>query len=192
MDDVKDINYAESYRIIDGRKYINDENYIYYLPNDEEESDRTNLEHSILRYVWQGNFSSEIKGKLIRGNTKVIDLGCGSGQWLTDMASKYPLSTFIGIDVCPLSFTASKPDNVAFLQHNLLDNPGIPFPDKTFDFVFLKNLSLDATNSWAHVINEMVRVASLNACIEIMNFDLDKDTYDGPILNLFHSASMFY
>src|ERR1043166_9160780 len=154
-----------------------------------DDDNRMNLKHNVLNYIWQGDFSSKIEERLIKGNTKVIDLGCGSGQWLIDMSSKYPLSTFIGIDINPMSFP-SKPDNVAFLQHNLLDHPGIPFPDKTFDFVFLRNLALDVTSSWTHVINEMVRVANSNGCIELMNYDLEKDTYEGPILNQLHSAGM--
>src|SRR3954454_14302687 len=167
------INYAEKYKIVGGRRYLNEENNQYFLPNDDGEVDRNTLEHNLFRYSWQGNFSSKIHERLIKGNTKVIDLGCGSGQWLIDMALKYSLSTFIGIDVYPMSFS-SKPDNVAFLQHNLLDNPGIPFPDNTFDFVFLRNLSLDVTSGWAYVISEMVRVTDSNGCIEFMNYDLEK------------------
>ena len=185
----EDVNYADKHKIINGRKYHN-EDLLYYLPNDDEEIDKNYLEHNMLRYVWQGNFSSKIQERLIKGNTRVIDIGCGSGQWLIDMSLKYSSSTFIGIDVCPATFP-SEPDNVAFLQHNLLDHPGIPFPDRIFDFVFLRIVSFDVINGWPHVINEMVRVANSNGCIEIANYDLDKDTYHGALGRL-HSASMFH
>jgi hypothetical protein len=46
-------------------------------------------------------------------------------------------------------------------------------------------------NGWPYVINEMARVTNLNGCIEIMSYDLDKDTYYGT-LDKFHSAGMFY
>ena len=83
----KYINYAETFRIMNGRRYHNEENVVYYLPSDEKEMERMGAEHIFLRYIWQGNFSSKIEERLIKGNTKVIDLGCGSGEWLIDMSS---------------------------------------------------------------------------------------------------------
>jgi len=191
MSDEKDINYLESYVVVEGRKYLNEEDVSYYLPNDEEEFDRENIQHNIFRYVWQGNFSSKIKERLIKGNTKVIDLGCGTGQWLIDMSLKYPLSTFVGIDIAPITHHSqeNKPDNVAFLKHNLLD--GIPFPDETFDFVYQKEVPFKVESGWTYNIDEIVRVTNLNGCIEFMNVDLYKVTYEGPIMNKLHSSCMF-
>ncbi|CAB4491451.1 unnamed protein product [Rhizophagus irregularis] len=164
-----DKNCAESYKIMGGRRYLSEENTKYYLPNDEIEISRVNLEHKLLRYIWQGNFSSNIEERLIKGNTKVIDLGCGTGQWAIDMSSKYPLSTFI-------------------------ENPGVPFPDRIFDFTYMRNLAfgLNDYNGWFHVINEAVRVTNLNGCIEIMNYDLyrdfTKEIHAGPIFNKLHTS----
>ncbi|RIA81458.1 E1-E2 ATPase-domain-containing protein [Glomus cerebriforme] len=44
-------------------------------------------------------------------------------------------------------------------------------------------------DGWGHVINEAVRVTSLNGCIEISNFDCHKDKIEnaeGPIMNKLH------
>ncbi|PKY12306.1 hypothetical protein RhiirB3_397225 [Rhizophagus irregularis] len=191
-----DKNCAESYKIMGGRRYLSEENTKYYLPNDEIEISRVNLEHKLLRYIWQGNFSSNIEERLIKGNTKVIDLGCGTGQWAIDMSSKYPLSTFIGIDITASLFPSDdeKPNNLAFLQHNLIENPGVPFPDRIFDFTYMRNLAfgLNDYNGWFHVINEAVRVTNLNGCIEIMNYDLyrdfTKEIHAGPIFSKLHAS----
>ncbi|RIA99020.1 S-adenosyl-L-methionine-dependent methyltransferase [Glomus cerebriforme] len=191
MNNERDTNYPNTHKIINERRYHNEENLLYYLPDDDKETDRIYLEHNILRYIWQGNFSSRIEERLIKENTKVIDLGCGSGQWSIDMSLKYPLSTFIGIDISSISFPPqeNKPDNLAFLQHNLLEHPGVPFPNEIFDFVFLRNLAFKMEyNGWGHVINEAVRVTNINGCIEIMNYDLYKDNEEvsnGPIMNKF-------
>src|SRR5581483_4904893 len=128
------INYAETFKIINGRKYLNEENVLYYLPIDNEGVDGFGMLHYLSRYVWQGNFSSKIEEKLIKGNSKVIDLGCGSGEWIIDMSLKYPSSIFIGIDIVSESFPSEedKSENLAFLQHNLIEKPGVPFPDMTF------------------------------------------------------------
>lgn len=192
MKDEKDINYAETYKMLEGRKYLNEEGVTYRLPKDEEEFDRINLQHNILRYVWQGNFSSKIKERLIKGNTRVIDLGCGTGQWLIDMSLKYPLSTFIGIDIAPIThpLQENKPDNLAILKHNLLD--GIPFPDETFDFVYQRNVSFKIESGWTHIIDEIVRVTNLNGCFEFMYHDLHTIPFKGPIMNKLHSTCTFY
>ncbi|GBB98549.1 hypothetical protein RclHR1_03260007 [Rhizophagus clarus] len=192
----KEINCADSYKIIDGRRYLSEENTKYYLPNDEMEMSRISLEHVILRYIWQGNYLSNIEKRLIEGNTKVIDLGCGTGQWTIEMSSKYPLSTFIGIDIISSYFPSEeeRPANLAFLQHNLVENPGVPFPDNTFDFTFMRNLafSLNDDNGWFHVINEAIRVTNLDGCIEIANYDLykdyDKEIHGGPIFSKLHDS----
>ena len=192
----KHINYAETLKIMDGRKYINEENVIYYLPSDKEESDRLNIEHYLLRYIWQGNFSPKIEKGLIKGNKKVIDLGCGAEQcWLIDMSLKYPLSTFIGIDIVATpSLSQDKPENLAFLQHNLLEHPGVPFPDETFDFVYMRNLGFTIDN-WIHVINEAARVTNSNGYIEIANYDvyrdIKEDNHGGPIYYKLHCSCMY-
>jgi ubiquinone/menaquinone biosynthesis C-methylase UbiE len=194
-------NCAESYKIMDGKKYLNEENTnsIYYLPSDDIEMSRITLEHNLFRYIWQGTFSSKIEERLIKGNTKVIDLGCGTGQWTLDMSLRYPSSTFIGIDIEPSFFPPKeeKPENLAFLQHNLVENPGVPFPDRTFDFTFMRNLvfSLDDNKGWFHVISEAVRVTNLNGCIEIGNYDLyrdnTKEVHGGPIFGKLHHTCKY-
>ncbi|CAG8765786.1 22837_t:CDS:1, partial [Gigaspora rosea] len=46
------------FRFIDGRRFHNVKEVIYTLPNDEEESDRLRLQHFMIRYIWQSNFSA--------------------------------------------------------------------------------------------------------------------------------------
>ncbi|CAG8562701.1 1179_t:CDS:2 [Funneliformis mosseae] len=159
-------------------------NYIEEYKYHEKEFDDISFQHNILSYIWQGDYSSRIQERLIKGNTKVIDLGCGTGQWLIDMSLKYPLSTFIGIDISSRLFPSQedKPNNVAFLQYDLLEHPGIPFPNETFDFVYLRCLSMTfKENDWAHVINEIVRVTDINGCVEFMDF-LCEGGFKGPIM----------
>ena len=51
MTDEKNINHVETYVVVEGRKYLNEEDVPYYLPNDVEEFERANLQYSLLRYV---------------------------------------------------------------------------------------------------------------------------------------------
>ncbi|CAG8476804.1 7001_t:CDS:2 [Racocetra fulgida] len=44
----------------DGRRFHNTEGAIYPMPNDEDEQDRLHLQHFLMRYLWQSNFSAPI------------------------------------------------------------------------------------------------------------------------------------
>ncbi|CAG8826424.1 33506_t:CDS:1, partial [Racocetra persica] len=57
-----------------GRRY-NVQNKTYSLPNDYEEHSRLNLQHAIIRYIWQGNFSAPVEHRLNQEDTKVLDIG---------------------------------------------------------------------------------------------------------------------
>lgn len=75
---------------------------------------------------------------LARG-IKVVDVGCGAGNWVMDMAQDYPASTFIGVDVGDTFPEAvDRPPNCNFLQADV--TKGLPFEDNSIDYVFERAL----------------------------------------------------
>ncbi|CAG8703467.1 9158_t:CDS:2, partial [Cetraspora pellucida] len=86
-------------KLLNGREFFDIEDLNYALPSDKLEADRGFLSHVLNKHVWKGNFHSPIAERLKNGGTKVLDIGCSSGNWIIDMALEYPSSTFIGIDV---------------------------------------------------------------------------------------------
>ena len=65
----------ESFRFEDGRRFHNDDNSKYFLPNDDDEIDRLHLQHFLIRYLWQGNYIAPIDDLLKDENSKILDLG---------------------------------------------------------------------------------------------------------------------
>ncbi|CAI2168379.1 6838_t:CDS:2 [Funneliformis geosporum] len=149
LDNTKTI--LDSFRYVKGRRYHNLIDVTYLLPNDEKEV------HELLK----------------AGGAKVLDVGCGTGLWLLDMAKEYPDSSFIGIDMSPIFPGVNHiPQNVAFLQHNL--NNGLPFPNETFDFVFQGFLGNNVINKqWEYYTREMIRVTKPGGWVEIFDYDID-------------------
>jgi hypothetical protein len=47
----------------------------YYLSTDINSIDRLHMYHFLKRYLFQGNFSSPIEDELIKGGSKVLDIG---------------------------------------------------------------------------------------------------------------------
>ncbi|RGB30522.1 S-adenosyl-L-methionine-dependent methyltransferase [Rhizophagus diaphanus] len=166
------ISKKHSFRYANGRRFHNDENSMYFLPNDEEEVDRLQLEHFLFRYIWEDNFSSPIRDLIDKGDAKVLDVGCGPGTWLLDMSTDFPRSSFTGVDMSPIYPGDIKPRNLTFHTANVLE--GLPFTDNTFDFVYMRFLMTAFTeDDWQNkVIKELIRVCKPGGWIEIMEGDL--------------------
>ncbi|CAG8701015.1 7632_t:CDS:2, partial [Dentiscutata heterogama] len=146
----------EIFKYANGRRFHNDENSKYFLPNDDEE----------------GNYSSPVSDLLDRGGAKVLDVGCGPGTWLLNMATDYPRVSFTGVDISPIYPSEIKPCNLTFHTANILE--GLPFPDNHFDFVYMRFLLTAFTeDDWQNkVIQELCRVLKPGGYIEIMEGDM--------------------
>ncbi|CAG8593890.1 9251_t:CDS:2 [Ambispora leptoticha] len=161
-----------------------DEDNKYFLPAIREEVDRLQSLHFLLHHIWQSNFSSAMEEKLQRGGAKVLDVGCGPGTWVLEMATNYPLSSFTGIDISATFPIEIKPQNATFIQANIFD--GLTYPDSHFDFIYLRHLAVALTDEqWQKtVMIELVRILKPGGMIEIMESDVHWSK-EGPILQNF-------
>ncbi|CAG8584388.1 7416_t:CDS:2 [Ambispora leptoticha] len=158
------------YRLIYGRRYHNLSNSMYFVANDEEEAFRLSRYHEAIKEIWGGAFNSPVEEKLRQG-AHVIDIGCGTGIWILDMAQQYPNSKFVGIDISPIQPTEGLPPNVKFVQYNVLDI--LPYEDSSFDLVHEKFMTVAFTEiQWKEqVIPEMIRLTRPGGWIEILEAD---------------------
>ncbi|CAG8760834.1 23171_t:CDS:2, partial [Gigaspora margarita] len=141
------------FRYIDGRRFHNVENIVYHLPNDEDEIDRLHIQHFLIRYIWQSNFSAPVEHILSKPGARILDIG-------------YPLSQVIGLDISSYQPTQIKPRNFEFIRANAQE--GLPFDNNTFDFVFQRFLFIGYTiEKWSYVINEIVRVLKPGGYLEL-------------------------
>ncbi|CAG8476157.1 6107_t:CDS:2 [Acaulospora morrowiae] len=162
-------NILDTFRYIGGRRFHNVMDSKYFLPNDIGEVDRLEGQHYLYRHIWQGNFSAPVHQTLRKNGACVLDVGCGPGTWVVEMAYDFPSAIFVGLDISPIfPSDQKKPPNATFLQLNILD--GLPFPDDTFDFIYQRFLASAIEESqWKYeVISELVRVTKPGGWIEIM------------------------
>ncbi|CAG8546272.1 11152_t:CDS:2 [Dentiscutata heterogama] len=180
-------NFREDFKFIDGRRYHNVENIYYFFPNDEQEIDRLQLQHYMMRFIWCSNFSSPVRDLLEEGDAHVLDVGCGPATWVLEMASDFPKCVFTGVDIVPVMPLTIKPQNVNFIEANLLE--GLPFPDDHFDFTYIRFLNCAFPfNLWStHAIPELIRVTKPGGYIEIMEWEVEV-CYQGPITRGFMDA----
>ncbi|KAG9289905.1 hypothetical protein G9A89_010211 [Geosiphon pyriformis] len=160
------------YRVVDGRRYHNLQNSEYKLANDEPEIYRLQRYHFALKEIWDGNFQSPVD-EILRKGASVLEIGCGPGTWIIDMAKTYPRSSFTAIDISPVFPKTDIPGNVEFIQYNLLD--GLTMANSSFDFVHQRYLVGGfKQEQWRNqVIQELLRVTRPGGWIESVETDTE-------------------
>ncbi len=99
------------------------------------------------------------------------------------MASGYPKSHFIGIDIAPIFPLEIKPANTKFQKQDVTYR--LPFEDNSFDFIHMR-LMLAALheNDWKeNVFPELFRVLKPGGYIESHEFDFNI-VNQGPCMKL--------
>lgn len=141
----------------------------YALPKDLREINRLDFQHYMLRYVLQGNYLAPLDTQ--DPFLSILDVGCGNGRWLYEMAQQFPSATLFGLDQAPLPatpFTASR--YFKFVQHNVLQP--LPFPDGSFTYVHQRLLVLAMpVKFWASEVAELIRVTRKGGWVELVESD---------------------
>ncbi|KAI8883266.1 S-adenosyl-L-methionine-dependent methyltransferase [Backusella circina FSU 941] len=155
--------------IIEGRAYHNIQTSTYCLPRDELEQDRLNSQHFSLKALFSGNILPTVSA-LLPSNAKILDIGCGSGSWVMEMAIDHPGCQVTGVDMSDMFPTTIRPENVKFELLNVLD--GLPYADNSFDFVHMR-LMIAALRSteWPLVLTEIRRVLKPGGLLQLVESD---------------------
>ncbi|RIA83174.1 S-adenosyl-L-methionine-dependent methyltransferase [Glomus cerebriforme] len=141
----------------------------YFIPDlGDDEIDHSLMQHYTYKYMCQGNFISPLKKENLK---KCLEIGYGSGIWMMEMASEYPNCDFYGIDVQPNNPDSTYPDNCEFIKGDV--KKGIPYPDETFDFVYLRmTMIYIESNKWKPLISEIFRVLKKGGWVEFLETDM--------------------
>ncbi|TIC89843.1 Secondary metabolism regulator LAE1 [Colletotrichum higginsianum] len=106
----------------------------YFLPNDESEVDRLDLQHYVMTLTLGGNHCLCPKN---RGAKRVLDLGTGTGIWSVEYADAHPEAEVIGVDLSPVQ-PDLVPPNCSFELDDLEKDWTWSRP---FDFIFCRMMT---------------------------------------------------
>ncbi|KAI1203250.1 S-adenosyl-L-methionine-dependent methyltransferase [Nemania serpens] len=119
-----------------------------FLPNDSQEKDENTIQHDIVVEV--------LDGKLylapVVNPQRILDLGCGAGNWPLEFARRNPNAFVLGVDVEPIRPPFSLP-NCQFQVANFEERWSY---DSKFDFIHLRHLGrLPSQNALASVYENL-------------------------------------
>ncbi len=105
--------------------------------------------------------------------SKIIDLGCGIGDFTIDLAKRYPqFKEIIGIDFLDEAIELSKKyekkfENVKFMKNDLLN---LPFRDRSYDIsVCINVIHHIHITDFEKALNELARITDKYLILEIRN-----------------------
>nr|BBH93662.1 hypothetical protein KTA_18610 [Thermogemmatispora argillosa] len=146
-------------RLHGSRRYLQEQPYL--LPKDLGEVNRLDFQHYALRAALRGNYLAPIGQP-----RRILDVGCGTGQWAFELARQFPHAEVIGLDLEQVK-ASTPPPNYRFVQGDVLK--GLPFENNSFDFVHQRLLFLAIPlAAWPGVVQELARVTSPGGWVELV------------------------
>ncbi|MCJ1378816.1 hypothetical protein MMC17_001915 [Xylographa soralifera] len=159
------------YRFEHGRRYHAFHDGAYYLPNDEIETDRLDLQHHVWRLTLNGAlYLSPISDNI----ASVLDVGTGTGIWAIEFAQEHPSTQVVGVDLSPIQPTFVPP-NCSFIIDNVEEDWVY---DKKFDFIHARMLVL-GMHDWPRFFRQSWDYMKPGAWLEMQELQFPVRSDDG-------------
>ncbi|RDW82385.1 hypothetical protein BP6252_03497 [Coleophoma cylindrospora] len=153
-----------NYQYENGRRYHAYRQGEYYLPNDETEQARLDLQHHIYLLCQGGALYSAP----IDNPQSVLDIGTGTGIWAVEFADQHPGALVIGTDLSPIQ-PGFVPPNVKFYVDDFESSWEFPEVGK-FDYIHWRSLS-GSTANWSKLYRRAYDNLRPGAWLEVQEYD---------------------
>ncbi|KAI5796129.1 S-adenosyl-L-methionine-dependent methyltransferase, partial [Pyronema domesticum] len=145
----------------------------YLMPTDEQEQDRLDLHHEIMRLAWDNKLHESPLNKPHR----ILNIGTRTGIWAIEMADQYPMAEVVGTDLSPIQ-PGWVPTNCRFEVDDAMLN--WTFKDNYFDFIHSRNICSGVSN-WKHLMSEIMRCTTPGGYVEMCEYSLSIHCDDGTM-----------
>lgn len=137
----------------------------YILPNNATEWERLDLQHRLLLGILGDLHRAPLDPSKVK---RVLDIGCGTGQWAIDFAKKFPEAQVIGFDIVDKPTWKTGPENCSFRVANLeLHETWQDLGD--FDFVHSRFIS-PSVKDWPTMLSRCHAHLNKGGFIEVQEF----------------------
>ncbi|KAG6846091.1 hypothetical protein H0H87_006455 [Tephrocybe sp. NHM501043] len=158
---------------------INNYSEVYRLPADDEELDRLDQQHEMFKECL-GNYPTpmlDIMVDDVPGERKaVLDLGCGSGGWILDVARDFPDCQAVAVDLVPMqSLVSTMPPNCRSEVDDI--NLGLEHFYGDFNVVHAQLIS-SGIKDYANLLDQATKVLRPGGLAIFVEWDFDAYTVD--------------
>ncbi|PGH06208.1 hypothetical protein AJ79_06596 [Helicocarpus griseus UAMH5409] len=169
FDSPKNETHTEEYPSYEenGRLYHGFRRGIYMYPCDELERDRLDIFHKVIMVARQNELLSFQLSKpsplmnnlgggppMIDRGPRILDLGCGTGMWAIEMATKYPHAYVLGIDLAAMQ-PLERPPNCDFQTPRDFETPWF-LGDDSWDIIHLQ-MGCGSVSNWARLYSRIIQ-----------------------------------
>ncbi|HVU67906.1 MAG TPA: methyltransferase domain-containing protein [Ktedonobacteraceae bacterium] len=113
----------------------------------------------------------------VRRVRRVLDVGCGHGEWARRLVRENPHMQVIGVDTSlSLIQEAIKRSREADLEgltfYQFKTTQALAFPSESFDIVHVHSLaSFISTAMWSRILDEMIRLLKIGGWLNIVDYE---------------------
>ncbi|KAH6966463.1 S-adenosyl-L-methionine-dependent methyltransferase [Fusarium venenatum] len=130
--------------------------------------------------VLSGLFDRRLIFPPIRSPRRVLDCGCGTGDWAMEVATQYPDSEVLGIDVSPHMIPENPPDNMELQVDDL--NARFTFKSNHFDLVHSQMVAGGIhANRWRSYVRDIFRVLKPGGWCQIVEIYFNAQSDNGTL-----------
>ena len=148
------------FRYENGRRYHAMQDEAYLMPNDIKEMDRLELQHRLFRMTLGDSLSrAPLPKESLR---EVLDLGTGTGIWVTDFAKEHPDTHVIGVDLSPIQ-PEQAPENCDFYVADV--EKDWTFAPASLDYVHSRMI-ISGIKNWPQLISRAMAGLRPNGWVE--------------------------
>ncbi|KAM5348039.1 hypothetical protein ACJ41O_007863 [Fusarium nematophilum] len=151
-------------------------NGTYFAPVDEDEIARLEVMHGALTRL----FDNRLIFPPVRSPRRILDCGCGPGDWAMEVAAQYPEAEVLGIDVSPHVIPENPPDNMELQVDDL--NGRFTFRSNHFDVVHSQMVAGGIhANRWRSYIRDIFRVLKPGGWCQMVEIYFNAQSDNGTL-----------
>ncbi|KAK1719499.1 S-adenosyl-L-methionine-dependent methyltransferase [Colletotrichum acutatum] len=148
----------------------------YNFPNDERESDRLDLTHTVMvKTIGNKLFLAPIDEAKTH---RILDIGTGTGIWAIEVGDFFPNAEVTGIDLSPIQ-PPWVPPNVKF-EVDDVESPWVG--NKKYNFIFSRYMA-GSIADWQLYISRIFENLTPGGWAEFQDWSLMLDSDDGSLNN---------